>query len=89
MTASTARLDLRLNAHDKERIARAAALRGVPISTFVRTTALREADNIAATEEAVVLSREEGRRLLKALERPFSPNAALKKALDRGNELGL
>lgn len=44
MTVSTARLDLRLNARDKDRIGRAAALRGMPVAAFVRETVLREAD---------------------------------------------
>lgn len=44
MTQTAARLDLRLDSADKERIARAAALRGVPISAFVRDAVLREAE---------------------------------------------
>lgn len=44
MNTPTARLDLRLNAYDKERIARAAALRGLALSAFVRDAVLREAD---------------------------------------------
>lgn len=43
MTA-TARLDLRMDARDKDKIARAANLRGVPVATFVRLAALREAE---------------------------------------------
>ena len=42
MTTTTARLDLRLSARDKSRIARAAALRGMAVATFVRDTVLRE-----------------------------------------------
>lgn len=49
MTINTAaRLDLRLNPVDKDRIARAAALCGVPVSAFVRDAALREAAAIIA-----------------------------------------
>lgn len=44
MTTNAARLDLRLNARDKDRIGRAAALRGMPVAAFVRETALREAE---------------------------------------------
>ncbi len=46
MTITAARLVLRLNPADKARIARAADLRGVPLSAFVRDAVLREADNI-------------------------------------------
>ena len=45
MTTTTSRLDLRLDAHDKRRITKAAALRGLPVSAFVRQVVLREADN--------------------------------------------
>lgn len=83
MTSPAARLDLRLNATDKERIARAADLRGVPVSAFVRDAVLREAENVMATELTVTLSALESRRFLKALNAPFQPNPKLKKALAR------
>lgn len=84
MPKTAARLDLRLNATDKARIARAAALRGVPVSAFVRDAVLREADAAMAAELTVTLSPEESRRFLDALEKPFKPNAKLKKAMERG-----
>ncbi|MEN9311652.1 MAG: hypothetical protein RLY77_1777 [Pseudomonadota bacterium] len=81
MTATAARLDLRLNAADKARITRAADLRGVPLSAFVRDAVLREAENVMAAELTVTLSIEESRRFLDALDKPFKPNAKLKKAM--------
>lgn len=83
MPAAAARLDLRLNSTDKARITRAADLRGVPLSAFVRDAVLREAENVMAAELTVTLSVEESRRFLKALDAPFRPNAKLKKALAR------
>ena len=83
MPQTAARLDLRLNASDKEKIARAADLRGVAVSAFVRDAVLREADSVMAAELSVTLSAEESRRFLKALDEPFKPNAKLKKALAR------
>lgn len=83
MTAAAARLDLRLNATDKARIARAADLRGVPLSAFVRDAVLREAESVMAADLTVTLSAQESRRFLKALDAPFQPNARLKKALVR------
>lgn len=80
MTA-LARLDLRLNATDKARINRAADLRGVPVSAFVRDAVLREAENVMAAELAVTLSAAESRRFLAALDKPFRPNARLRKAM--------
>lgn len=81
MTTAAARLDLRLNPTDKARITRAADLRGVPLSAFVRDAVLREAENVMAAELTVTLSAEESRRFLAALDKPFKPNAKLKKAM--------
>jgi uncharacterized protein (DUF1778 family) len=83
MPTTAARLDLRLDASDKERIERAASLRGVAVSAFVRDAVLREADSVMTAELTVTLSADESRRFLKALDAPFRPNAKLKKALAR------
>jgi uncharacterized protein (DUF1778 family) len=83
MTTAAARLDLRLDPSDKARIARAADLRGVPLSAFVRDAVLREAESVMAAQLTVTLSAEESRRFLKALGAPFHPNAKLRKALAR------
>jgi uncharacterized protein (DUF1778 family) len=84
-----ARLDLRLSASDRQRIDRAAALAGLPIAAFVRTAVLREADRLAAAENSVNLSPAESRRFLAALAKPFAPNEALRRALQKGEDLGL
>ncbi len=78
--SATARLDLRLSARDRERIARAASLAGLPLAAFVRTAALREADRVFAAES---------KRFLAMLGKPFAPNAALRRALKKGDELGI
>jgi uncharacterized protein (DUF1778 family) len=82
-SASPARLDLRLTAKDKAQIERAAALRGVAVSAFVRDAVLREADAAVAAETAVMLSPQESKRFLAALDQPFKPNAKLRKAMER------
>lgn len=48
MTAIADRLDLRLSVEDKNRLRRAAELHGLPVATFVREAALREADTTIA-----------------------------------------
>ncbi|KGK58427.1 DUF1778 domain-containing protein [Xanthomonas cannabis] len=83
MANAAARLDLRLDPADKARISRAADLRGVPLSVFVRDAVMREAESVMAAELTVTLSAEESRRFLKALDAPFQPNAKLRKALAR------
>lgn len=82
MITATARLDLRLDARDKERIAKAAALRGMAVSAFVRDAVLREADTTIAAEAALTLSEQESRRFLAALDEPFRPNDRLQRAMD-------
>lgn len=88
MTA-TARLDLRMNAEDKDKITQAADLRGVPVATFVRLAALREADAVTAEANTVALSAAETKRLLAALDKPFKPTARLQQALEQGRNVVL
>ena len=89
MTAASAisRLELRLAPHDKARITRAASLRGMALSSFVRDTLLREADAAIASSEVVTLSVEESRRFLAALDKPFRPNKRLTKAMTLAAEV--
>src|SRR3546814_4255242 len=86
MTTATAGLDLRLDARDKDRIAKAAALRGMAVSTFVRDAVLREADTAIAADTIVTLSEQESRRFLDMLDRPFHPNDRLQKAMKARSE---
>jgi uncharacterized protein (DUF1778 family) len=86
---ASARLDLRLSDKDRERIDRAASLAGLPLAAFVRTAVLREADRIVAAESVVTLSEAESKKFLAALRKPFAPNAALRRALKRGDDLGV
>lgn len=81
MATTIARLDLRLDARDKDHIAKAAALRGMAVSTFVRDAVLREADTAIAANTVVTLSPRESRRFLTALNKPFHPNDRLRKAM--------
>jgi uncharacterized protein (DUF1778 family) len=87
MTTTTSRLDLRLESRDKDRIAKAAALRGMAVSAFVREAVLREADSAIAADTVVTLSPEESHRFLAALDDPFRPNARLNKAMDAADRL--
>lgn len=87
MTTSVARLDLRLEACDKDRIAKAAALRGMAVSAFVRDAVLREANATIAADTVVALSEQESRRFLDALDAPFRPNDRLQEAMDAAARL--
>ncbi|WP_377705252.1 DUF1778 domain-containing protein [Pseudoduganella sp. UC29_71] len=87
MTTVSARLDLRLESREKDRIVKAAALRGMAVSAFVRDAVLREADMAIAAESVATLSEQESRRFLAALDEQFRPNDRLKKAMDAASRL--
>jgi uncharacterized protein (DUF1778 family) len=87
--AATARLDLRPSARDRERIDRAASLVGLPLAAFVRAAVLREADRTVAADSVSTLSPSESRRFLATLGKPFAPNAALRRAMKKGDGLGV
>ncbi len=87
MTTANARLDLRLEKHEKDRIAKAAALRGLAVSAFVRDAVLREADTAIAANADVTLSAQESRRFLAALYASFHPGDDLMKAMDAAASL--
>lgn len=87
MTTAAARLDLRLDSRDKDRIAKAAALRGMAVSAFVRDAVLREAETAIAADAVVALSAQESRRFLAALDEPFVPNDRLHQAMEKAARL--
>lgn len=87
MMTAAARLELRLESRDKDRIAKAAALRGMAVSAFVREAVLREADTTIAADMVVTLSEQESRRFLAALDEPFLPNDRLREAMDTAARL--
>jgi uncharacterized protein (DUF1778 family) len=64
-------------------------LAGLPLATFVRTAVLREADRTVAADSVAILSPIESKRFIATLGRPFAPNAALRRAMKRGDKLGL
>jgi hypothetical protein len=50
---------------------------------------MREADRTVAAESVGTLSLTESKRFLAAIGKPFAPNETLRRALKRGNELGI
>jgi uncharacterized protein (DUF1778 family) len=84
-----ARLELRISERDKEFVSHASELRGEVVSVFARNVLVSEARRIIESEQNVEFSAAESRRFLKALDHSFAPNAALRKALARGDKIGL
>lgn len=80
MTA-LARFDLKMDAGDKDIVARAAALMGASMAGFVRTAAKEKALALLERESRVTLSKRDFAAFAKALDGAFVPNRALKVAL--------
>ncbi|MFT3790235.1 MAG: DUF1778 domain-containing protein [Rudaea sp.] len=89
MSSVADRLEVRTSEQDKKIVARAAELRGETVSSFARAVLVREARKILESEEVVTLSAAASRRFVQALDRPFAPNAALRKAMAKADKLGL
>lgn len=86
---STSRLELRISERDKDYVSRAADLQGEAVSSFARSVLVSEAKRIVESEQTAIFSATQSRRFLKALDRPFAPNLALRKAMAKGDKFGL
>ena len=83
-TASrTERIEARLRPIQKERIERAAELRGMSVSDFMVQHAESAAKQVMEEERAWKLSERDQRAFVKALLNPPGPNAKLKAAAAR------
>ena len=84
-----ARLELRLDPADKALIERAASLLGVKPASFTRSALVQQANRVIQQAHVVQFDEAAARDCLAALAQPFKPNEALRRALERGDELGL
>lgn len=80
MTTAT-HFDLKMNAEEKDTIARAAALMGTTMAGFVRAAAKEKAQALLDREARITLSQRDFAAFATALDSAFSPNPALKDAL--------
>jgi uncharacterized protein (DUF1778 family) len=83
----TARFDLKMDAAEKDLVARAAALMGTTMAGFVRAAAKEKATELIERETRVTLSKRDFDALARALDRPFKPNKALKEALEKASNV--
>lgn len=72
------RMNLRIRPELKQRLVRAAALRGTDLTNFVTQSALREAEAVIQASEVVEVSERDFQRVLELLENPPEPNAKLR-----------
>jgi uncharacterized protein (DUF1778 family) len=82
-----ARLEARLPASVYDLLRSAAALQGRSLSDFVVASAREAAEEAIARHELLRLSQAEQERFAAQLLRPSKPNAALKRAMKRRDEL--
>ncbi|WP_133500055.1 DUF1778 domain-containing protein [Cognatilysobacter terrigena] len=87
MATHSDRLDLRLDASDKQELALAASLMSTPVSAFVREAARERARQVIAQSTRVTLSAEESEHFLDVFDAPFAPNPKLQRALERSRRV--
>ena len=80
MTA-TARIEMRCQEHEKELLHRAAALKGMNTTEFIRELALEQAQIVINQAESIALGAKSYRQVLDLLENPPEPNEALRSAM--------
>lgn len=81
------RIYLRLNESAKDKIERAAALRGTTVTEFVISTAVSKADQVIEEQERIVLYDRDRDAFLNAVLNPPAPNKALTTAMSRYRKL--
>ncbi len=79
--SDAARFDLKMDAQDKAIVAKAAALMGTTMASFVRGAAKEKAQILLDREARVTLSQRDFSAFAQALDSAFSPNPTLKAAL--------
>ena len=77
------RIELRASSEEKRILAAAAAYERLDLTTFVLRSALPAAEAIVARHERITLSARDSARVLRLLERPPKPTAALRAAAKR------
>lgn len=77
---SNARLDLSMDAAEKDMLARGAALMGTTMAAFVRYAAKEKARELIERESRLTMSARDFDQFANALAGAYKPNAALKAA---------
>ena len=78
--ADSSRIELRIDATAKAKLARAAALQHVDLTAFILRAALPAAETVIERAERITLSERDSLRVLDLLENPPPPNGKLRRA---------
>lgn len=84
--SAVARFDLKMDAEEKDVIAKAAALMGTTMAGFVRAAAKEKAQQLLEREARISLSQRDFAAFATALDSAFNPNVALQKALEQARQ---
>ena len=85
--SSTARFDLKMDVEEKEIVSRAAALVGTTMAAFVRSAAKEKARELLDRESRITMSAQDFRSFTQALNGEFTPNDALKTAMNAAKKV--
>jgi uncharacterized protein (DUF1778 family) len=88
MTA-TARIDMRCEEREKDLLNRAAAIKGMRTTEFIRELALEKARDVIEEAERIQLNAKSYRQVLDLLDNPPEPNEALLRAMRAHRVAGL
>ncbi len=86
---ATARIEMRCEEREKELLNRAAALKGMRTTTFIRELALEQARYVIDQAERIKLNERSYRQVLDLLDNPPAPNEALRRAMRAHRSAGL
>lgn len=86
---ATARIEMRCEQREKELLNRAAALKGMRTTTFIRKHALEQARYVIDQAERIELDKRSYRQVLDLLDNPPAPNDALRRAMHAHRSAGL
>ena len=86
---ATARIEMRCEESEKELLNRAAALKGMRTTSFIRELALEQARHVIDQAERIELGERSFQQVLDLLDKPPAPNAALLRAMRAHRTAGL
>lgn len=85
--SAVARFDLKMDADEKDVVARAAALMGTTMAAFVRTAAKEKARELLDRESRITMTAQDFQAFTQALNGAFTPNAALQNAMNAAHQV--
>ncbi|UTC62632.1 DUF1778 domain-containing protein [Treponema sp. OMZ 787] len=79
ITLKNVRIDLRASRHQKSILERASELKHISLSSYILSTALKQAQRDLTENETLILSNRDRDLMIAALDNPPEPNEALKR----------